>query len=834
MPSQTLLEAVWEDSEEVLCGLDGEGVVCQINRPFPEFTAEEMLGKPFEHLLAPEARHRWREAWQKAAHEGEISQADLLLMVPHSSTWSTIRLIPVRSEGPFQVLVLATRYAPEHLTDHHLAELFELSSDWLYVATFQGRLTMFNPAMQKALGYTKEQLLNTSFFDFIHPDDQYTSLAAHTAVETGEIVHQFLNRVRFADGKYHWIEWTSVGYSERQLLYGVARDVTARLEAAHRLAESEARWRALSECSPDFIMVLSAEGRIEYLNRVDEGQSFETFLGNIIADLSQDASSEEFLGCMRRVQEHGGVQSCLVKYVLPGTSSPRTFHCRMAPMRLEAQPEGLIVACSDVTDHQRLRELYDEAQVIANVGGWEFDTATGKAQWTDQVYRIHELPLGTPVEVEMAINFYHEDSRAAIRTAIETCVETGEGWDLELKLVTARGDVRWVRAIGKATIVGDRVVRLSGTFQDIQKRKTAEVALRHSEQRLRLMMENLPAGAVRVAPDGIELNQAAEKITGYLRSDLCTVETWFERLFPGRREAAVQLYQDAKNAGFPDTILWNITRADGQPRTLEFSAYAFKDDEIWLLLDITDRLQAEQQLHEHREQLAHVTRLTTLGEMVAGIAHEISQPLAAISNYAGACTNALRDQEPAGPLKLLPNWIQQISQQSVKCGEIIRGLRMFTKQTDQQRNKFDLNDLVVETLQMLEFTARQRAVEVHFEKFPSPVRVSAVQVQIQQVLVNLVRNAYEALSSCERPRLVNLQISVSDEGDWQVTVDDNGPGCSAEDLDQMFRPFWTTKTEGLGMGLAMSSSLIEVHGGRLWVEPKDDPGARFCFTLPQA
>ncbi|HUT87939.1 MAG TPA: ATP-binding protein, partial [Thermoguttaceae bacterium] len=236
-------------------------------------------------------------------------------------------------------------------------------------------------------------------------------------------------------------------------------------------------------------------------------------------------------------------------------------------------------------------------------------------------------------------------------------------------------------------------------------------------------------------------------------------------------------------------------------------------------------------LRQMETHLAHVTRLSAMGEMVAGIAHEVNQPFYSILNFAKASRNVLSAQREPN-LEDLRDWMNEIAAAAARAGDIIRRLRDFARKTGSIRVVSDIEGIIGESIELVAFEARQRHVTVQRERCKAALAASVDRVEIQQVLVNLLRNACEALEESEVPRrLVTIRTAATDAF-VEVSVADNGPGLPPDKDLTIFNAFATTKIEGLGMGLAISKSIVESHGGEIWAASNPDGGATFHFTLP--
>jgi two-component system sensor kinase FixL len=229
----------------------------------------------------------------------------------------------------------------------------------------------------------------------------------------------------------------------------------------------------------------------------------------------------------------------------------------------------------------------------------------------------------------------------------------------------------------------------------------------------------------------------------------------------------------------------------------------------------------------------HVSRLATIGEMAAGVAHELNQPLTAITTYAQACTRLLDRMEPN--LGDVRDALQQIASQAVRAGAIIRRLRSLVRHTDSERRPTDINELVEELRELMESDARVHGVRLRLELAQGLPRVMADGVQIQHVLLNLLRNALEALSLvAPSQREVVVNTALTREGDVELALSDTGPGVDPAIEERIFDPFFTTKESGTGLGLTISATILRIHGGTLGHRPVRPAGACFFARLPAA
>ena len=249
-----------------------------------------------------------------------------------------------------------------------------------------------------------------------------------------------------------------------------------------------------------------------------------------------------------------------------------------------------------------------------------------------------------------------------------------------------------------------------------------------------------------------------------------------------------------------------------------------------------DRKRAEEALRRAQAELTHITRITTMGELTASIAHEVNQPLTAVVNNASACLSLLPNGAPH--LAEVREALTEIVDDADRASAVITRVRQLAKKAPTERNLLDLKDVIADVLALARYECATRRVTIRTELPDELPRVSGDRVQLQQVLLNLVVNGMDAMNTVEESKRVLIICVRHEARDGQceasVSVRDAGTGFKTEETDRLFEAFYTTKPHGMGMGLAISRSIIEAHGGRLWAEPNQGAGATFLFSLPVA
>ncbi|MGH7789735.1 MAG: PAS domain-containing sensor histidine kinase [Candidatus Binatia bacterium] len=393
------------------------------------------------------------------------------------------------------------------------------------------------------------------------------------------------------------------------------------------------------------------------------------------------------------------------------------------------------------------------------------------------------------------------------------------------------GSWRWLESIATNLLDDPSVRGVIVNSRDVTDRVEAEAAYR-------TLVENSLQGLLIFQDLRIVFaNEALTQLSGYSIDELLgmTPDRLREALHPDERDAMwqVAISRLDGNVASNHSELRFIHR-DGSTRWIEVYAsrieYRGRPAVQVAYVDISDRKRAEDEARRHQQELAHVLRRRTMGEMAAVLAHEVNQPLTAIVSYAKGCAHRLRarpdDVEP------LLSAMEEIAAQAVRAGEIIRRLRGFVRKSELQRQPVQLNALVREVLRFVDAEARERNIRVPVELQADLPLVEVDTVQIEQVVLNLLRNALEAIDDPpgERPELTIRTRCTGQE--VEVAVSDTGAGLPAALAAEIFEPFITSKPEGLGMGLSICRTIVEAHGGRIWNSANPAGGTTFCFTLP--
>jgi PAS domain S-box-containing protein len=422
----------------------------------------------------------------------------------------------------------------------------------------------------------------------------------------------------------------------------------------------------------------------------------------------------------------------------------------------------------------------------------------------------------------------HPDDRERVLKAWRESVANGTPYEQEERHRRADGQYRWFLSRGVPLKDSEgRILRWYGTNTDIEDRKEAEA-------RLRLVIDTLPALVWSKLPDGSAdfLNQRFLEYTGFsLEEGLGW--GWMNEFHPEDR--AEEEWRAAFAAGEPFEREARLRRADGAYRWFLLRAVPLRDERGNVVkwygtsTDIEDRKRAEEALQEAQDKLAHVTRTQAMGELAAAIAHEVNQPLTAIVTNANFSLRQLKGSSPN--LDELRTAITEIVNDGTRASAVISRIRGLLVKGSPRRTELDIKEIIQEVITLLRNELKRNRIQLRTELAANLPRVQGDAVQLQQVLINLIMNAVEAMRlSTEQPRKLLIRSAKNSDGIF-VQVQDSGPGIEPALADGIFEPFFTTKADGIGMGLSISRSIIESHGGQLSLVSASQ-GALFQFTLP--
>ncbi|HEY1942592.1 MAG TPA: PAS domain S-box protein [Roseiarcus sp.] len=475
----------------------------------------------------------------------------------------------------------------------------------------------------------------------------------------------------------------------------------------------------------------------------------------------------------------------------------------------------------------------DASVTSAGVGTWAFDPATRSFEGSLTTHSLLGFPEGQEIVFETLLSRIRDEDARRLAEALEAAA------DLDVQIRVLRdGQQHWLRVRGGVVGTTDR---LSGVILDIDRQKTVEEALRTREEHLRSILDTVPDAMIVIDETGViqRFSRAAERMFGYTEQE--AVGRNINLLMPEPDRTRHDDYLDRYRKTGERRIIGvgriaTGKRVDGSTFPIHLSVgemnSAGRRYFTGFLRDLTEQQRTQANLQQLQSEIAHVSRLSAMGEMASALAHELNQPLAAISNYMKGSRRLLA-ASPDPNAATIKTALDKASEQAIRAGQIIRRLRDFVLRRESERRIESVGRLVEEAAALGLVGAREAGVLLRLHLDSASDLVVADRVQVQQVLVNLLRNAMEAMSESARRELTVASARVFD-GMVEISVSDTGPGLPDTVLAKLFQPFFTTKEAGMGVGLSISRTIIEAHGGQMRAETNPTGGATFRFTLPAA
>jgi two-component system sensor kinase FixL len=473
------------------------------------------------------------------------------------------------------------------------------------------------------------------------------------------------------------------------------------------------------------------------------------------------------------------------------------------------------------------------------VGAWDLELSSRKLNWSSATRELFGVAPDTPVDYDLFLSLLDAQDRDRTARAVQQSIDTGCSFDIQYRVHRHSEDGHWVRALGRTINGPDGApARLSGIMLDINREKRLEETVRMRERHFRSILDTIPDAMIVIDEHGIMqfFSSAAERQFGYSEPE--AIGKNISSLMPepdrSRHDGYIARYLktgERRIIGIGRIVTG--MRKDGTTFPMHLTIGEMHSGGslffTGFVRDLTEQQQTQARLQELQSELVHVSRLSAMGEMASALAHELNQPLSAISNYMKGSRRLLAGSTDANAPKVEAA-LDRAAEQAIRAGDIIRRLRDFVARDASEKRVESLSKMIEEAGALGLTGAREQGVFLRFNLDPTCDLVLADRVQVQQVLVNLFRKAMAASTHRE---LIASNTKAADDM-IEISVSDTGHGFAGDALAHLFQPFFTTKETGMGVGLSISRTIIETHGGRMWAETNRAGGATFRFTLPAA
>jgi PAS domain S-box-containing protein len=513
---------------------------------------------------------------------------------------------------------------------------------------------------------------------------------------------------------------------------------------------------------------------------------------------------------------------------------------------LSGRPYQMFGTTQDITERKRAEialqqsQFYlTEGQRLGHMGSWAFNDSGH--YWSEELYKIYGLdPQNGPPAVEQYLALVHPQDRAMISETIRRMQEEHSGFDQIERIIRPDGQLRYIRAVAVPVFEKGVFKGFVGTTLDVTEQELLTQELRREKAYLAEAQSLTHVGSWASnfhTKQMFHLSDEVYRLHGFEPTQGPSVlEVFWNAIHPEDEPVVRTTLENAiRTRTDYDIPEYRVCHPDGTIRFLRTIGHhdpsAEMGDYVGITMDITDRKRAEEESERLRRleaDLAHINRVNMMGELSAALAHEIKQPIAAAVANAGACLGFLDGERPD------IREAREAASGTIGCArraaEIIDHVRSLFKKSSPERKPVDVNELIHEIALLLRHDMRRNAVTVRLQLTENLPAVVGDRVQLEQVLMNLTLNAIEAMRDGNGDLTVTSEST--EDGHLLISVSDTGVGVPAEKVDQIFDTFFTTKPQGTGMGLAISRSIVESHGGRLSVTSNPGHGSTFRFTLP--
>jgi len=735
-------------------------------------------------------------------------------------------------------------------------QILDLSPALIHTGMPDGSLDFFNRTWCEFVGKSAEELHGWRWTSCVHPDDIGVLLEKwRESIVTGNPL-EIESRVRRADGEFRWmlhqkiaqrdadgtiIQWhgSSIDIEGRKHLEASLRKNSEELQAnKFFLAEAQrigqiGSWSfdpatGFDHWSPELF-------RIHGLEPAVEAPSSEMYLTFVHPE------DRDFMASLMKQMREEVSGFDVTKRIVRPDGKIRYIRC-VGPPGYDTSLKRIGVGM-DVTEHELLmqelnrRQAYlTEAMRLSHTGYFSRKPASGEILWSNETYRIYELDPGTEVRIEAIIARVHPDDRGLVLEMADR-VAGGVPTNYRHRLLLPDGRIKFLHVLARLLNIASGGLEVIGAVIDRTEAEHAEEKIRQSAKELRTIIEIIPAFVGTSLPDGTVdfISQSWLDYSGFTHEEALGWG-WAAAMHPDDVDRVTSSWQDALRTGQYLETEFRCRRADGAYRWFLSRSLPLRGDngEIlkWygILFDIEDRKQAEDHLQDARLKLTEASRAATVAELSASIAHQLNQPLMAISGNAQAARRWLM-ASPPNEMEASAS-IERILRDVREADQAMQHIRALFKHEPYEKSEESVLDIVRESVRFIYEDPNKREVRIDWSIAGSLPLICVDRIQTQQVFINLISNAIEATEGSANGAEILLRAFVMEEHEVVVQVIDNGTGL--EDTEKIFDAFVTTKEKGMGIGLAVSKSIVEAHGGRLWAENNPSRGATFNVALPVA
>ena len=865
--SEQQLVSIYNTVRDVIFHLavepEGRFRFVSVNAAFLRVTGlslERVVGKTVNEVIPEPSLKMVLGKYRQAVEEKTVVLWEETSDYPTGRLTGQVSVVPVfDNKGRCTHLVgavhdITERKRAEELRSH-LAAIVESSDAAIIGKTLDGVIVSWNPGAERIYGYKAEEIVGRPVSLLVPPDRQDEIPQILERLRHGGRLERYeTTRVRKDGSPVEVSVIASPMTDSRRTVIGasmISHDITERKRAEALLRESEQRFRDLADSAPVMISVIGPDKRTTFFNKycLDfTGHTMEEKLGDGWITSLHPEDRERFMSVYSSSIDARREFNSIFR-LRRADGKYRWVLFTGVPRFAAGVFSGYIGSCVDVADQKLVEEQLranevrlKDAQRLAKVGSWERRIADNSIYWSDEMLQILGLPNDPPVDVPSFLNHVHPQDREKIMEADRKICSGIASLEVEFRITQPSGSVRFVRSIVEA-IRNDQgaLVRIAGATQDVTEQVRARELLRESEKHLKNAerLAHLGHWQWDIRANRVSASEEMLRIIGKPQNYVPSYEDFLQDLVPQDRERVERLIRDSIEKKIGYSTEYQIALPNGELRTISCICEVLLDEEglparmFGTCQDVTEQRQAEVSIRRSLDEITHLNRVSAMGELTASLAHELNQPLAAILSNAQAAGRFLGGESP--DLVQVRECLTDIVADDKRAAEVINRLRGLLKKGEYQPSLADLNEVISEAMRLVRNNALLRQVSVKFEPLPGLPPVLGDRIQLYQVVLNLIMNGLDAVAErSPGDRWVLVRTAKADGGGVELTVEDSGKGIAESEIARLFEPFFSTKRDGLGMGLSISRSIVQAHRGKIWAENAVEGGAIFRCVLPVA
>ncbi|WP_354303821.1 PAS domain S-box protein [Pedobacter sp. UYP1] len=728
-------------------------------------------------------------------------------------------------------------------------KLFLLSNDLVCVAGTDGYFKKVNPAFKKLLGWSQEAMLEKNIFDMVHPDDSQSTAVEMERLKSGTSIINFEHRLRCSNGEFKFFQWVITPEKGTDNVFGIGRDITKEKANEEKLAEKEASLRAVFENSQGFLCTHDLQGNFMTINNAGA-----SILGYNISEIEQmslfdivPAERHPYLiNYLNQIQQEGHSAGQMLVYHKDGSLKTLMFN-NVLEIRADRVPY-VIGNALDITEQKsvaarllQVTEMLEQTNQVARVGGWQMEMSAQKIYWTSVTRQIHELPDEVEPDLETAINFYKEGAnREEIQNAIQRAVDFGESWEMELQIITYTGKEVWVKAMGNSLFEDGVCKRLYGSFQDIDKRKKAELEVAISRAILSSFASHAPAAVAMLDNQMRYIAVSNRWLDDYGMHGKNILGTsyydYFSFITDEGRERHKRILNGTVERKEEDVYLGSAAQQN-QYINWEMRPWWESEGVIGGMMiftqDVTAAVLQRNELNEAK--IAAEQASIAKSDFLANMSHEIRTPLNGVIGFTDLVLKTDLNETQLQYLSI-------VNQSAIGLLGIINDILDFSKieagKLELDLEECDIYEISGQATDIITYQIQKKGLEMLLNLSTDlPRFIWADSIRLKQILVNLMGNAAKFTEKGE----IELKIEVlQQQGDLyqlRFSVRDTGIGIKEDQKGKIFEAFaqedasTTKRYGGTGLGLAITNKLLAMMGTKLELTSTLGVGSEFFFEV---